>query len=274
MKNLILILILTAILALNSFGQEIKYAAFNVVSSGIIGGIGSGIHKKNGETFLHAFCQGTWKGSLAGSLNVVSKEMLSVQAQKENLDWKLCWGSKIVNSFSNTILYNATMNESKLFKNYSINIGFVRLNTNHKVQVDAISFGCFAGIIIAGGKLNSTRTLITGTPFFDYNFKRIITTTGTVTTSKPKHFGQTLAQNIIIQNGHLNNHTQLHEIIHTYQRLEISQVNNLFKIYNKYENLKFIHNDISSFDLLYFLQNKIIGYSKNYFEKEANNYSN
>jgi hypothetical protein len=267
MKNLILILALT--ITLNTFGQkeDIKYASFNILSSGIIGGIGSGIHKKQGETFGKAFINGFWRGSIAGSLNVASKEILSIQAKKENLDWKLCWGSKIVNSFSNTILYNATMNEAKLYENYSINIGFVRLSTKYKIQIDPISFGCTIYCLI-DSKIDIKNSLITGCPSFKKQFPIIYIYDKKTSKYIESPRGRMLAQNIIIQPNSKTN-VFIHELIHTYQRLQYSNINNSFKIYNKYENYKFIHNDISSYDILYFLQNKTIKYDNNLFESEA-----
>lgn len=263
-KTLILFLILT--ISIDSFSQNdhLKYAAFNVITNSIIGGIGSGIHKKSNETFFHAFGQGAWKGTISGSLNTISKEMLFIQSNKSELDWKLCWGSKIVNSFSNTMLYNATMNESNLFKHYAIDIGFLRFSTDYKVQIEPISLGCFAGIIVSGGKFDVKKSLIVGTPIFEYSFK--------------KNLGKTYANNIVIEKEEYYKKIKgnflsikpqiiLHELTHTYQRLQYSQINNFFNIYNKYENLKYFHNDLSSFDILYLL-------NKQLFEQEAYFYGN
>lgn len=258
--------------------EDLKYASLNIISNSIIGGIGSGIHKKQNQTFWAAFKQGVWRGSISGALNHGSKKMLQIQAGKENLDWKLCWGSKIVNSFSNAMLYNATMNESNLMANYSINIGFLRLSTKYKVQIDPISLSSSGIILLAGCKFNIKKSLIIGTPIFNYKFKREIYFDGQ--NYKVKNFrsgisfGQNIITHIIDPNSLANelnpNSVILHELIHTYQRLQYSQINNLFKIYNKYENFKWIHNDLSSFDILYFIQ----PYKNNIFELEANFFSN
>jgi hypothetical protein len=284
MKTLTIILLA---IALNCQAQNdhLKYAVFNTGINAIIGGIGSGIHHKKCESFIHAFGQGCWKGVISGSLNTISKEMLSIQADKDVLNWKLCWSSKIVNSVSNTMLYNATMNESNLFKHYAIDIGFLRFSTDYKVQIEPISLGCFAGIMITGGNLNVNQSLTIGTPVFEYEFKRNNNFFSTYNLS----LGQTLANNIMIEKRHQltvirneNNsssllitnkvvtNTLLHENCHVYQRLQWSKINNFFNIYNKYENLKYFHNDLSMFDVLYFGQNLTLGYNNNIFEHEAN----
>lgn len=267
MKTLIFLLILS--ISINSFAQEdLKYASLNILSNSIIGGIGSGIHKHSNQTFWAAFKQGAWKGSISGVLNYGSKKMLQIQAGKENLDWRLCWGSKIVNSVSNTVLYNATMNESDLMANYSINIGFLRLSTKYKVQVDPISLGCFGYAFLMGGKFNAKMSAITGVAYFNYSWKKSYIDSLSRKKANYDKYGITYAQNIMIQTN-VSESVALHELTHTYQRLQYSQINNFFKIYNKYENFKWIHNDLSSFDILYFIQNKTIGYKNNVFELEA-----
>jgi len=252
--------------------QNLKYASFNVITNSIIGGIGSGIHHKKSETFLHASLNGMWKGSISGGINSLSKQLLSIQAEKIKLNWVVCWSSKLINSVSNTMLYNVSINEPELLKNYSLNIGFIRLSINNYVQIEPISLGCFAYAIISGGTLNINSTLTFGTPIFNYKFRRIIVQTPSTIYSKPIHLGEILAQNILIQSGVLSNQILIHEVIHTYQRLQYTSLNNVIMNYSKYENFGIIHNDISIFDGLYFIQNKTIGYNYNYFELEANNY--
>jgi len=264
MKTLTLILALVISVNMSAQNDHIKYAAFNIVSSSIIGGIGSGIHHKENESFGKAFVNGAWKGAISGSINSVSKEMLRIQSERYDLDWRLCWGSKIVNSVSNTMLYNATMNESSLLKHYSIDIGFIRLSTDYTVQIEPISLACFTGIFFSGGKFDVSKSLTIGTPVF---LQQMLST-----------YGKTYANNITINNqqyyvrhnGKLLSYTPnviLHELTHTYQRLQYSSINNFLTIYNKYENIKPIHNDLSSFDILYLL-------NKTYFENEAMFYGN
>jgi hypothetical protein len=287
MKTKLLLLLLGISISLNCIANDhFKYAVFNIGINGLIGSLGSGIHKKPNETFLHAFGQGLWKGSISGSLNTVSKELLFIQSNKGNLDWKLCWSSKIVNSFSNTMLYNATINESNLFNHYAIDIGFLRFSTDYKIQIEPISLGCFVGIFIAGGSFDSKKSLTIGTPIFNFNFKR----NDNPLFSNNFSLGQTFANNILIEKRKIItqiqgstilskvlsntaiNQTLSHESIHTFQRLQYSSINNFFKIYNKYENFKYFHNDLSSFDLLYYVQTLLVKYNNNIFEKESNFY--
>lgn len=266
MKTLILFLLISVSIQ----AQDLKYASLNIISNSLIGGIGAGIHKNSNETFWHAFKNGAFKGSVSGALNYTSKKMLQIQAEKENLDWKLCWGSKIIDATSNTMLYNATMNNDSWLDHFAMNVGFLRFSKDYGVQVEPVSLGCTIYSFAIGAKFNSKMSLISGIPYFDYSWEIIKhkNENGSISYN-PKHQGITYAQNIII-NNHANIRTQIHELIHSYQRLQYSQMNNLFKIYNKYENFKWIHNDLSIFDIGYFFQNKIIGYSNNSFESEAN----
>jgi hypothetical protein len=268
-----LIFILTLSFSINIFAQheDLKFASINIISSGIIGGIGSGIHKHENQTFGQAFVNGFYKGCIGGAINFESKKILAIQSQKENLDWKLCWGSKIINSISNTIIYNASNNNKTWLGHYQLNIGFIRLSVDHKIQIDPVSLGCMAYIFSQGGNLNINNSLMTGTPIFDFNFKRgkIYKSDGSIVNT-PNKFGMILGQNVMIQRNVSKLSFLCHELTHTYQRLQYTNINNSLSIYNKHENWKIIHNDISTFDMLYFIQNKTIGYANNYFEMEAN----
>lgn len=267
--KLLITIVLLSLLNLNTFGQKegLKYASFDILFSGIIGGFGSGIHKHEKQTFGEAFINGFWKGCLGGSVNYGSKMMLTVQAKQKNLDWKLCWGSKLINSASNTILYNATINESHLLKNYSLNIGFIRLSTNNKVQVDIISLIC-AGYTLTNSKIDVKRSLTVGTPIYTKQFPVMYIYNKETGQYIENTRGQMLAQNIIIKDNSKPD-IIVHEIIHTYQRNQLITMNKLIKSFDKYENYKGIHNDCSIFDASYFVMNKTIGYSHNFYERQA-----
>lgn len=269
MKKLISISIaITFIFNMNMFSQtkqDLKYATSNIAFNSLIGGFGAMLHKNKHETLGHAFVNGMLKGSLSGSLNYISKEMLTMQNHKDNLDWKIFWSSKIINSFANTIQDNAINNES-LLTNYHINIGFIRLSTNKKIEVEPVSLGCMGYVFLTGGKLNVQTSLITGTPIFDYNFKRIYTKTKDCTTSRPEHLGVTYGQNIMLQSNVSNHAVLVHEVVHTYQRAEYICLNNFF---SKKINIKYIHNDLSLMDASYLIQKLTLGYNNISFEKES-----
>lgn len=291
-----LLLLLTFSISIQA--QDFKYATFNIISSGVIGGIGSGVHKHKGQNFGQAFIKGFWKGCIGGSISVTSKQILSSQLNNDRLNWRICWVSKIGNSFSNTILYNATMNNDNIVANYSINIGFLRFGIN-RVQIDPISFICTGYTICSGGKFNLVNTIKTGTPIFDYDLgvdsyylnikklknnkqlldkisqeerEKILSLPDNLKQFDARHLGEILGQNVLLQKGYYSNKVMIHELIHTYQRLEYTNINNLLFIYNSHENTKLIHNDLSIFDAMYYIQNKTIGYKNNYFEKESDFY--
>jgi len=262
MKKIFAILILS-VLIVNIKAQPLtsedrKYFTINIISSGILSGVGSSMHKHKNETLGHAFINGFWRGCTSGTLNVISKEILSVQAQKYYINWKLCWSSKIINSFSNTIQYNAINNNKYLLSNYSINIGFIKLSINNKIQIEPISLASFVYLYANTKSLNLVYSVKSGVPIFEHKVHQF-------------KEGLTLGQNIsIVKNAYpFPANTICHEIVHTYQRLEWSNINNYFNIYKNFENYKFIHNDLSMFDIMYYTQNKTVGYSKNFFENEA-----
>lgn len=262
MKKLVIILLFITSAAKS---QEVKYAVYNTVSSGLIGGVGAGLNKHKGQSFFQAFKKGFVKGCVGGTLNYTSKYMLSWQdSYSDNLNWRVFWSSKIVNSVSNTIIYNAANNNDTWLGHYAINVGFLRFSIDHKVQIDAISALCMGYIFTTGARLDVERSLIVGTPSFDYKWKRIYKKEGNCTTSHPERYGYALGQNIVTQEN-ISYSTLKHEIIHTYQRLQYQSIVPI----KKYENIGIFHLDVSVFDVLYFSQNKTVGYKDNIFESES-----
>lgn len=256
MKKLVIILL---VFTSSLKAQEFKYAVYNTVSSGLIGGVGAGLNKHKGQSFFQAFKKGFVKGCVGGTLNYTSKYMLSWQdSYSDNLNWRVFWSSKIVNSLSNTIIYNAANNNDTWLGHYAINVGSIRFSIDNKIELDAISsiltFYCFA----SGAKFDFKKSVITGTFIFK-NTVRLIEKENVLT---PKYYGIALGQNIILSN-YAKNKTLTHEIVHTYQR-------NMFVIHLfKNIKVKHIHNDLSAFDLLYLTSS----YKSNVFEKEADYFS-
>jgi hypothetical protein len=276
MKSLIIILLT---ISLTCQAQDAKYFAYNVISSSLISGIGSGFHKNPCETFGHAFINGVWKGAIGGSLITLSKDMLHWQAENNKINWPTMWTSKIINSFGNITLNNAILNEPHLLKNYSINIGFIRLSKTYGIQIDPISLGCMGYILLDGGKLNFNKSITTGTPIFEKAFriittdKQIIVGTDIVFYSYPEHKGRKIGNNVLLDKIKGSSNVLCHELTHIYQKNQFMSINNLFKIYNRFENYKFIHNDFSLHDFTGSILNKVVGYKNNFFEKEARFYS-
>lgn len=278
MKRLILILLV--ILTISSYSQDLKYASFNILTNSIIGGIGSGIHKKSGETFGHAFVQGMWKGAASGALNYGSKKMLQVQVANNKLDWRLCWGSKLVNSVSNTMLYNATMNERDFIGNYSINIGFLRFSTKYKVQVEPVSLGYFTFLAINKSySFNIEKSLKTGSVLFKYTDKNINNKqSGFSLGNIASYFNyEKYVKGIQVIDEIMHtyqNQTIIHEIIHTYQNETYYSFNSYFskiKPLNKIASKlgKYIYLDAPYNQIHYFIESQLNGYNNNYFELEA-----
>ena len=236
-----------------------QFCAYNCLFNGVIAGIGSGVHHKKGEKFFHAAKNGFMKGLLSGACDFESKQILSnnVNQNKMVLNPTVFWGSKLLNAGGNSLLRAGTLNE-KVKDNLYMEIGFLRIS-NRGVQIEPISFGCLIYNFVIGDKFDYKTSLICGTPIFTYGYNKLISNDYEI-------YGYEMNMNISYYNKYIGNDIFMHEICHNYQTLSWENTSNLFKIYDKYENVGIIHNDLSLYTLVYDCQN----YNHNIFETEAN----
>jgi len=291
MKRFFAILIIIISLNCQAQNDHLKYAAFNVVTNGIIAGIGSGIHKKEHETFFHAFGQGAWKGATGGMLNYYGMRLVEVSANNDNLNW--IWPGRIINALGSSITYNAVKND-KIWSSFAMNVFFMNVQYDGKVhlRVDPLSLG-YATVLTfrKDMRFDFKNSLLTGSTLFEQKAD-----TSTLYTIESGHFGTAfgnttyykpakeyfynysdkgetfindgnsyfvLTSTRTIKNITIN--TICHELIHNFQYEDYYYLNGLgvssLKI-NKYLYINL------NFGGLYFLNN-LGGYDNNYFEKEA-----
>lgn len=296
-----LILIISTLITLSTYGQnqDLKYAAFNTISSGIISGIGSGIHRHKSkyrnqkESFGKAFISGFWKGCVGGSLNYAGKKLI----EKSSIDdtYTYVWPGKLVHSLGTSIANNGYRNE-KLFDSFEMDIYFTHLRYDGKIhcQVDPITLGSAVYFSFAKDfNFNAKITLATGSIVFDKKSDNFIVDDGEIEDFKDsgQSFGNTIwrkvcKQYVYTHNSHKeviggeeytiktldktivnwNKQTICHELIHTFQYSEYNVISNF------YINIKHIQIN-PNFAIIYSLVN-INGYQNNIFENEANYFGN
>lgn len=248
MKTLLTILLT---ISLTCQGQDLKYASINIISSSIIAGVGSGIHKHSNETFGHAFVNGIWKGAIGGIVQFTSKKMIRQSAFENNYNW--VWPARLVNSLGSSIVKNGC-NRENILSSFYLDIWCVNLKFDNKIhcRMDLLTIG-YATVLLftKNTSFNLQTSLISGAITFnnqyDYNKpngQSFANTIYTIKTNIKPVFDKTIF---------------LHEIIHTFQYSE----SNYVAIYNRYASLNI------NFMCIYRIQNLIVGYNNNYFENEA-----
>lgn len=125
MKKLLVIL---AIVATTAQAQEVKFAVYNTISSGLIGGVGAGFNKHKGQTFFQAFKKGFVKGCVSGTVSYSSRYLTT----KTNF----VWPSRVLNSIGSSMTYN-TVRNNPLFSQINIQFyfGYITLK-NKKIGYD------------------------------------------------------------------------------------------------------------------------------------------
>lgn len=281
MKTLITILLS---FSLTCQAQEnLKHAAYNVISSSLISGIGSGFHKKANETFGHAFVNGLWKGAIGGAVIYSGKELVRFSSKNNTLNY--VWPARALNALGSSMVYNG-LNNDKILQSVSMNIYFTNISFDGKLHAKVDPFTLVSGVVLACNNrysFNLESTVKTGSIVFDKSFEDIQMDNGKLTIKQlsGQSFGNIIFRNVytdfaygfIKENvmedvSRLDNYTintTCHELIHTFQ----------------YENSYFF--DFSSKYVyinpsmgINYLINSLSGYRNNLFEKEANyfGYSN
>lgn len=293
-----IIFTLATLSTINTFAQkeDIKYAAFNVVSGGITSSAIACFNKpkdqKLGKTFINAF----WKGCLGGSLNYTGKKL--IQVSSINNTYAYVWPGRIVHSLGSSMIYNGAKNE-RLLQSVSMNIFFTRLSYDGKLhcQIDPITLG-YAGILSfrKNMNLNIKNSFLTGSVFFNLQgdtatlnendkfgvsgstmgntiYRKICKRYVTTIIDKPNIINQyiTLPFTVIRTIKNYDIQTSCHELIHTLQYDQFSSFNVLStdKICHLLKTTLNQYLYINpNFELIYLMGN-INKYNNNPFEKEA-----
>jgi len=246
--------------------DDVKFIGYNVISSMIIGGLGSGVHHKHNETFIHAALNGVWKGSISGVTQSISK--LSI---RDN-DYLIT--SRLIHSISQSMMCNA-YNNKPLISNYYLTLYCFNFHTDFRkvdVKIDPLTIVSVTYLTFSKGySFDIKQTLYSGSIVYISSHKPIIqgitigqsvgNTISAFKNSDP--FFQPLAYSDANFKSNLR-----HEEIHTLQYDEFDVFTPKFhdKIF-KYVNVNI------NFLTTYSINSLVNGYKGNYFEKEANNYS-
>jgi hypothetical protein len=281
-KHIIYILIVFLSINCNA-QQDLKYASINILSSSLISGIGSGIHKHSGETFGHAFVNGVWKGAIGGSVQFTSKKMIQQSAFENNYNW--VWPARLVNSLGNSMVWNGCYNEKMLSKVYcqffigNVTYSFKDRKFDYQFDPLTIGYAIFLGVQ-SKYSFDALSSLKTGNIVFN-KFEK-----DSIYDNPHDISGQSIGNTIYTSDlkihwyDYYNNMSKIvasvknfkiqiicHEIIHTFQYNQFNPINS---IYLNYKLLKHI-NINGNFGFSYYIAG-INGYSHNFFENEADHY--
>lgn len=252
-----------------------KAAIYNIGFGGLTGGIGSILNKSEHEKTGKVFVKGFYQGCLGGAMIYGSKRYvltLNQQEKKQNL-----WTAKLIHNLGTSIVENATINRN-FWEKWHLNIGFNRLEYDFKAE-NKLKYKvlptAFVGTIISiseSKRFDVRKSLQTLTPIF------------LITENKNP---VTYINSVVFNNEVSYQKSISHEMIHIFQYEEFLSLNQYFSpvkkrwqqknnFINKISNWVYV--DIPSSTLLrglYLLENHNRScYYDNYFEQEANFYSN
>lgn len=249
---------------------------YNVGTGGIVGGIGAIINKKKEDKIGKTFINGFWKGCLGGAIIYESKNLTSLIAKKERLEYN--WLAKITNGIGASIVENGAQNK-KAFEQININIGFNRIeiklqkgiNFNYKIMPVAL---VLTGYTAWDSKFEIEKTLQTG----EFIFSKANLQSNNISTA-----GITYGVAIVLKSSQTSNYDIInHELIHVYQYMDFNGTNSFLKplTSNFMQKLtRHIHIDFANALILrsfYLLQGNGTRekHATNYYENEARLFSN
>ncbi len=269
MKAIIYTLLMFTVLAAK--GQDLgtrnrQFFAMDVITGGLIGGIGSAIHPKENQTRGNAFLVGFAKGCVGGSLTYAGKNLAFHVGSKKSMWYG--WPAKLIHAGGSSIIENAAQN-NLWYSNWAMDIGLLRVdgNMNGKFRFRGQPFAAIGFIqhIAEGSQFSTKRTIQTGTAYF-YKEKTIISKTASV--------GRTYINSISVDETRINTfrYTAGHEMIHAFQERELLSIN-YFYAKNKQ---RFIYFDIPVFDTNYLVADILSNgkHYENWYENQAHTLAN
>ena len=148
--------------------NDTQAGLYNIVSAGIIGGIGAIINKKPEQKTDKVFLKGMYQGAIGGYVVFESKRVLREFSRADNYGY--IWPSKILNATGNSIIMNAASNRN-MWERWYINIGFNHLEydfkRDKKLRYRVLPFA-FIGVTegLRRGTLDIKRSFASGTFVF------------------------------------------------------------------------------------------------------------
>ena len=276
MKKTFFLFFLSLAMISNAQDNNAQALFYNIGLGAVTGGIGAMINKQPQEKIDKVFLKGLSQGALGGAVVYGSKQM--VYNFHKNEHYNQLWMAKMVAATGTSIIENAALNNN-FWETWHINIGFNRLEVDIKnsfkikYQVMPVAF---IGTISAAtkGNFNLKYSLQTLTPIFIAEDENYYDTT-------------TLVNSIVITENRGIKRNLAHEYIHTLQYDDYMVFNSFFyKPKTKWQQKsnfinktsKWIYMDLpggATLRSLYLLENiNQDCYFDNFFESEANFYSN
>ncbi len=275
MKNYLFIFTLLFFININLQAQNnnTQTAFYNIGLGGVMSSIGAAINKKPNEKLGKVMLKGFLQGALGGTVVYGSKQMVYHFNKKNKLE--NLWMSKLVNSAGISIIENASLNNN-FYDKWHLNIGFnrIELDTKNKLKLSyKLMPTALIGTFIAA---NNNK----------FNFKYTVQTLTPIFISKNTDRPTTSVNSIHLKQSDVRR-SMAHEFIHTLQYDDFMSVNVFFnkqkiKWTNKYSFVhsqsKWLYIDLPGGITLrsfYILENNNQKcYYDNFFENEANFYSN
>ena len=283
-----LILILITVLFNTSYSQNYQsqrneILAYNVLSNGLMSGIGGVIHKKKGEKFFPVFIKSFGKGCLGGLIKYSAKsQTFTFRNSQLNL---LAPINRAYFFLGHSITMNASRNE-KMFSNYYCNFYGVNFHYDHLAKKgekfnSRLSLGTVVSILdfslIQKHKLDFYKTLEFGEFYYDLKPNTILR--GIPISGLAKYNVMAIEK----FNGNPRTAVIPHELIHNYQYYDFFSISSLYeKPLNKLLDKSSLYKKVSKyidfdyepifFSLAYSLQPEPT-YYKNFFEFEAEHFS-
>ncbi len=222
----------------SNIDRTIEMSSYNAAFNGIVGGVGSAMHKHSGEKTINAFFKGFYKGVASSLVMSTGKSMTSLIFSEQ--DYWYGWVAKITNSLGASMLENTIQNNG-LFSNYGIDLIFMRVDINKKIQARLMPYhaGTFLYYTLTTKdvKLDWKQSLETGTLSYHETTSRY----------RMENSGFTYNNVVYVDYKQLNGFTEsnynifnayqcyAHETIHTYQDRNFTSLNYLWsKQKNKY----------------------------------------
>lgn len=288
LNKIILIIILLTFcktsLGQNYRAQQNQLFAYNILTNGLMGGIGGVINKPIGEKWYSAFISNFGKGCLGGLVKYSAKSQTwYLRSQQNNF---LMIPNRLFFFAGHSMVMNASKHKG-LFDTYYLNMLGADIRWNIKktenlkplqVRLSLQTLGSFALMAIEGGKLDFYRSLEMGQYYFiaDTNF------VNSLNTDAYAGFNTMAVRNAIYHGGRPN--PIPHEIIHTYQGYDFFPITSFY--YDRFLEKKimkikwckslskYIVLDIDDFYFItaFFLQPEPQHYG-NFFEFEAEHFA-
>ena len=262
--------------------QQNQILAYNILSNGLMAGVGGVINKKPGEKFFPVFIKNFGKGCIGGAVKYTAKYQTNYLKNQQ-----LTFFAPINRAYfflGHSITMNASRNE-KILSNYYCNFYGVNFHYNGSEERGSrlnakLSLANMASLIsfsASGHKLDFYRTLEYGMFYFDLNPNTMINGI------QIAGLGGYNAIAIEKKNNRPSYNIIPHEIVHTFQHYDFFPISSFYQkplkklldkssLYTKVS--KYIDFDYEPlfFRSLYYTQPKPT-YYKNYFEFEAEHFN-